>query len=99
MTKFSKAELRAQIFKELAALEPQVFHEAGVRAVTYLKPYLNQQAAIFKSLSNEIDTRLLIKNFQSVLLPGPDPETYAREILRLNIRLVLVPGLAFDLQG
>ena len=54
---------------------------------------------MFKSLPNEIDTSLLIKNFQSVLLPGPDPEAYAREILNSGIKLVLVPGLAFDQQG
>lgn len=99
MTKFSKAELRKQILGELAALNPKVFHEAGIRAAEQLNTYFNEPAAIFKSLPNEIDTSLLMKSFPSVLLPGPDPEAYAHEILRLGIKLVLVPGLAFDSLG
>ena len=99
MTKFSKTELREQILRELAKIEPQIFGNAGLRAAEHLKHYFGQPVAIFKSLSNEIDTSLLIKSFHSVLLPGADPKAYGHEILRLGIKLVLVPGLGFDRQG
>lgn len=99
MKKFSKSSLRAQILKELAGLEPEIFRDAGVCAAEYLKPYFNQPVAIFKSLSNEIDTSLLMKSFQRVFLPEPEPEAYAYEILHFGIRLVFIPGLAFDKQG
>lgn len=99
MKRSLKAALRAQILKQLAMIDPQVFYQAGIRAEEHLKPYFSKPVAIFKSLPNEVDTSGLVKNFKSVLLPGPDPEAYARQILDAGIKLVLVPGLAFDREG
>ena len=91
---FMKSLLRAQILKQLAALNPQIFQNMSL--LGYDK---NTPIAVFKSLPNEIDTSLIIKNFKQVLLPEPDPELYAQHILEAGVQLVLVPGLAFDLQG
>ncbi|MEI6805130.1 MAG: 5-formyltetrahydrofolate cyclo-ligase [Myxococcaceae bacterium] len=99
MNQVSKSQLRAQMLQELAKLEPEVFKQAGILASQKLESYFDQPVAIFKSFSNEIDTNLLIKRFKSVLLPNSNPELYAQQILNAGIKLVVVPGLAFDLQG
>jgi len=92
----SKRDLRAQIVPTLQALDLAEFQNAGNRVCRHLASYFEQNAAIFKSLPQEIDTSGLIKAFSSVLLPGADPEAYAQQILDAGIQLVLVPGLAFD---
>ncbi len=99
MKKLSKIQLRERMLKQLAALEPQVFQDAGKKAAQILEPYFLESIALFKSLKNEVDTSLLIPNFKSVLLPDQNPEHYAQRILEAKIKHVLIPGLAFDLQG
>lgn len=94
-----KTKLRMQISPQLAALDPQVFLDAGLRIRDYFKNYFSEPVAIFRSYPKEIDTSELIKSFQSVLLPRPNPEAYAQQILDAGIKLVIVPGLAFDLAG
>jgi 5-formyltetrahydrofolate cyclo-ligase len=84
---------------QLSALDLQVFKDAGVCAKNYFQPYFSQPVALFKSYSREIDTSKLIKNFESVLLPESDPESYAQKILAADVKLLIVPGLAFDLAG
>ncbi|MEI6806203.1 MAG: 5-formyltetrahydrofolate cyclo-ligase [Myxococcaceae bacterium] len=84
---------------QLAEFKTQVFEQAGYEVSKDLEAYFDQPVALFKSLPNEIDTSLLIKSFRSVLLPGSDPTAYAQQILDTGIKLVIVPGLAFDLQG
>lgn len=90
MTELSKSALRQQMLKRLSLSEPSVF---------VLDGDVHEPIAIFKSLSNEVDTSLVIKNFKKVLLPGRNPEVYAQQILDAGVKRVFVPGLAFDLQG
>lgn len=83
----------------MAVIDDEIFKKSGVKIAQKLEIYFDHSVALFKSLSCEIDTSLLVTRFKSVLLPDADPVIYAQQILDSGIKFVIIPGLAFDKQG
>lgn len=87
------------MLKLLAGLSHEDFKQAGQRVFDQVQHDFSKPIALFKSLSNEIDTSLFLDRYTRVLLPGPAPEDYAKIILESQVDHVFVPGLAFDLDA
>ncbi|MES2503538.1 MAG: 5-formyltetrahydrofolate cyclo-ligase [Myxococcota bacterium] len=92
----TKLKLRFEILSRLRVLKPDIFTQAGFKLAEYLRPHSEEPIAIFRSFSDEIDTKLVVSHFPHVLLPDKDPYVYAQNILDAGVKYVYVPGLAFD---
>ncbi len=95
----TKSSSRQQILTLLASLPREAFVEAGLELERQLEPYFDETVGLFKSFKDEVDTSRVIKRFKRVLLPGPDPELYARQLIDAGATKLFVPGLAFDKHG
>jgi 5-formyltetrahydrofolate cyclo-ligase len=83
----------------LASLPRTAFIEAGLELEQQLEPYFDETVGLFKSFQDEIDTSGVMHRFNRVLLPGPDPELYAKQLIDAGATKLFVPGLAFDREG
>ncbi len=99
MFQVTKSSERARMLVLLASLPREVFIRAGLELERKLEPYFDETVGLFKSFKDEIDTSALMGRFKRVLLPGPDPQQYARQLIDAGASKLFVPGLAFDLQG
>lgn len=95
----TKSSNRSKMLALLASLPREVFVEAGLELERQLEPYFDETVGLFKSFRDEIDTGPALRRFKRVLLPGPDPELYAKRLIEAGATKLFVPGVAFDLEG
>ncbi len=100
-----KIKLRAQLRERMKSQTPEARHQAGVAVCAHLQTWLlqHQHVALFRSLSDEIDTAPIVELLRAQGITCYFPEMQASGEMRfVNLphqSVILTPGLGFDLAG